>query len=227
MARILIVEDEVELANGLKDNFEFDGDQVVCAHDGEEGLRLAREGNVDLIVLDVMLPRKSGFDVCRQLRAEGFGQPVIMLTARSEEVDKILGLELGADDYMTKPFSVRELLARVRALLRRCAPRESGEDTTFTIGKLTVDLEHYTASDPDGEVKMTHREFELLRFFRRNATKTIDRDDLLQEVWGYTSLPTTRTVDNFIARLRKKIEEDPANPRHLLTVHGTGYKYVP
>jgi two-component system alkaline phosphatase synthesis response regulator PhoP len=225
MARVLIVEDEAELAKGLRDNFEFDGDEVLVAGDGVEGLAMARSEHPDIIILDVMLPRKSGFDVCRELRAEGAGTPILMLTARGQELDKVLGLELGADDYMTKPFSVRELLARVRAILRRAGPQEEPV-AQCTMGRLSLDFERHTAQDEDGEISLTYRELELLKYLYLHRGETVSRDQLLEHVWGYDSLPATRTVDNFIARLRKRVEPDPNHPRHILTAHGIGYKYI-
>ncbi|MBD3239841.1 MAG: response regulator [Chitinivibrionales bacterium] len=225
MARVLIVEDEPELAGGLRDNFEFDGDEVRVASDGVAGLAAAREWRPVIIVLDVMLPGKSGFDVCKELRGEGNVTPILMLTARGQEIDKVLGLELGADDYLTKPFSVRELLARVRAILRRTGEKGSSGGPC-RMGRLILDFEHYTARDDTGEVPLTHREFELLKYLRDHKGKTVSRDALLQHVWGYESFPTTRTIDTFIARIRKRLEPDPNHPRHVLTAHGIGYKYI-
>ena len=226
MSRILIIEDEPEMANGLKDNFEFDGHEVFIAPDGETGKNKALDQNPDLIILDIMLPKKSGFDVCKELRSEGITTPIIMLTARGQEIDKVLGLELGADDYITKPFSVRELLARVKAVLRRYSDRQESKDSLLQIGRLKIDPLHYYAEDEQGEVELTHKEFEILKFFIENKGKTISRDQLLDNVWGYEVYPTSRTVDNHILHLRKKIEYNPENPRHLLTVHGIGYKYI-
>jgi DNA-binding response OmpR family regulator len=226
MARILIVEDEREMAAGLKDNFEFDGHTVYIAEDGEIGLDMALSEKPDLIILDVMLPKKSGYDVCKEIRARKLTTPIIMLTARGQEIDKILGLELGADDYMTKPFSVRELLARVKAVLRRSEHDVKDISETQKIGKITVDFQHYEATDENGKVEFSHKEFEILKYFLANRGKTISRDQLLDDVWGYEAFPTSRTVDNHILKLRKKIETDPARPRHILTVHGIGYKYI-
>ncbi len=226
MARILIVEDEVEMALGLKDNFEYDGHEVLLAEDGEKGLQLALEGNPHLIILDIMLPQKSGFDVCKELRAKSIKTPIIMLTARGQEIDKVLGLELGADDYITKPFSVRELLARVKAVLRR-SPNDKTRDAEFvTFGKIKVDFVHYSAYDDNGKVELTHKEFEILKYFLEHKAQTISRDNLLDDVWGYDYFPTSRTVDNHIVKLRKKIEIDPEKPKHILTVYGIGYKYI-
>ena len=227
MEKILIVEDEIDLAEGLKDNFEIEGYQVELAHDGEQGLEKAISESPDIIVLDIMMPKKSGFDVCKELRARGDQTPIIMLTARTEEVDRVLGLELGADDYVPKPFSTRELLARVKAVLRRSTNKKDKKATIVDFGKIKVDFEHYIAYDAqDNQIDMTYKEFEILKFFMKNKGRTVSRDELLDKVWGYEIYPTSRTVDNHIVKLRKKIETDPENPKHILTVYGIGYKYI-
>ncbi|MBN2416372.1 response regulator transcription factor [bacterium] len=226
MAVILIIEDETAMAAGLKDNLEFEGHEVIIADNGALGMRLAMDRRPDLILLDIMLPGISGFDVCREIRAAGLTMPVIMLTARGEEIDKVLGLEIGADDYITKPFSVRELLARIKAVMRRTGTGESAV-TPVRFGRLQVDLTRYTAHEGAGPVELTHKEFEIIRYFHRHAQTTVSRDDLIEQVWGYDAFPSTRTVDNHILKLRKKIEPDPAHPRHILTVHGIGYKFIP
>ena len=227
MAQILIIEDEIEMAQGLKDNLEYEGFQVSLAHDGETGLELALEESPDLILLDIMLPLKSGFDVCKQLRTKNTTIPIIMLTARGQEIDKVLGLELGADDYITKPFSLRELLARIHAVLRRVSEKESKlSDAVQKMGKLIVDFNRYSAKDEKGDVTLTHKEFEMLKFFRQHRGEAISREILIEKVWGLDVFPTTRTVDNHIAKLRKKIEPDPSRPQHILTVHGIGYKFI-
>ncbi|MBN2010209.1 response regulator transcription factor [candidate division KSB1 bacterium] len=227
MARILIIEDEIDMAMGLKDNFEFEGHEVTIANDGETGLKLARDGSLHLIILDIMLPQKSGFDVCKELRNEGISTPIIMVSARGQEIDKVLGLEIGADDYITKPFGVRELLARVNAVLRRMPYKENQALLVETIGKLTVDFQQLLAASDDGSsIDLSHKEFELLQYLLLHKGEIISRDALLDEVWGYEHFPTSRTVDNFIVKLRKKIEIDPSKPRHIITVHGTGYKLV-
>jgi DNA-binding response OmpR family regulator len=224
MARILIVEDEPEMAGGLADNFGYDGHEAHVAVDGEQGLRMALSLKPDLIILDIMLPKKSGLDVCRELRGSGIATPIIMLTARGQEIDKVLGLELGADDYITKPFSLRELLARVKAVLRRAEPPASAALPVAVIGRLQVDFNTTNAHDEKGPVDLSAKEWDLLRFFLQNEGRVVRRDELLDKVWGYDHFPDTRTIDNFIVRLRKKIEQDPKDPRHLLTVHGLGYK---
>ncbi|MDZ7317110.1 MAG: response regulator transcription factor [candidate division KSB1 bacterium] len=227
MDKILIIEDEQGLAEGLKDNFEAEGYSVSLAFDGEEGLQKATTELPDVIILDIMLPKKSGFDVCKELRKQGFHIPIIMLTARTQEVDRVLGLELGADDYVPKPFSTRELLARVKAILRRTKNSKEKSEAVVDLGKIKVDFEHYTAFDSENRpVDMTYKEFEILKYFIQNKGRTISRDELLDKVWGYEIYPTSRTVDNHIVKLRKKIEENPENPKHILTVYGIGYKYI-
>jgi DNA-binding response OmpR family regulator len=228
MKKILIVEDELNMITGLKDNLEFEGYEVDTATEGKTGLEKVTGGKYDLILLDVMLPEVSGFDICKTARKKGVNTPIILLTAKGEEIDKVLGLELGADDYITKPFSLRELLARIKAILRR-SPGTNGEsqgDEDVQIGNMQVNFKNYTASDGKGEVRMSHKEFEILHFLYSNAGKTLDRDDLMSKVWGIEYDITTRTVDNFILKLRQKIEADPNNPKIILTVHGVGYKMI-
>ena len=222
---ILIVEDERAMREGLRDNLEFEGYAVDVAADGETGLQKLRDGRYDLVLLDVMLPRRSGFDVCRTARAEGFATPIIMLTAKGDEVDAVRGLEFGADDYVTKPFGLRELLARVKAMLRRT--RAAGSGGALAVGRLDVDFDRRRAERDGAPVPMTHLELEVLRYLAARPGAVVSRDELLEEVWGYEDQPTTRTVDNFILKLRQKAEPDPARPRHLLTVHGIGYTFVP
>jgi DNA-binding response OmpR family regulator len=227
-ARILIVEDERPMREGLRDNLEFDGYLVDEAADGAEGLEKLRAGGYDLVLLDVMMPRASGFEVLRAARAEGLRTPVIVLTAKGDEVDAVRGLEFGADDYVTKPFGLRELLARVRAVLRRAGAAAAGAGRPAAqIGRLRVDFDAYVAEHDGEAVPMTHLEFGVLRYLVERPGEVVSRDALLAEVWGYAAQPTTRTVDNFILKLRQKVEADPARPRHFLTVHGVGYKYVP
>ncbi len=225
---ILIVEDEPAMRAGLRDNLEFEGYTVDGAADGDEGLQKLLAGSYDLVLLDVMMPRRSGLDVCKIARREGVTTPIIMLTAKGEELDKVLGLELGADDYVVKPFSLRELLARIKAVLRRLpAPDAAPSDEPMQIGRLAVDFRTYTATRDGTEVPMTHLELEVLRYLAEHPHTVVSRDDLLADVWGYDDQPTTRTVDNFILKLRQKLEPAPSRPRHLLTVHGVGYKLVP
>ncbi len=227
MARILIVEDEPAMRMGLKDNFEFESYDVEMAVDGAEGLEKIKNGTFDLIILDVMMPKMSGFDVCKAVRKLGVLTPIIFLTAKSEEIDKVLGLELGADDYLTKPFSLRELIARVKAILRRTGATTSATaQGAIQLGKLQVDLEQYTASLDGEPTRMSHKEYEILQFLIDKKNEVVSRYDLLNKVWGYESQPTTRTVDNFILRLRQRIEENPNDPKVILTVHGVGYKLL-
>ena len=225
MSHILVVEDDPAILRGLADNLRFESHEVLTASDGEEGYRLIREKNPDLIILDLMLPKLSGYELCRKVRAEGVTIPILMLTARGEEADRVLGLDLGADDYVSKPFSVRELLARVRALLRRSQPPQAVPDELH-FEDVQVDFRRYVASKAGKPLEMTRKEFGILRLLAARPGEVLSRDELLNEVWGYENYPTTRTVDNHIASLRAKIEEDPAEPRHLLTVHGVGYKLV-
>ncbi len=227
MASILIIEDEPAMQIGLRDNLEAEGYDVEVAADGNRGLQQLTRTTFDLAILDVMLPRMSGFDVLREARARGVRTPVIMLTAKGEEVDRVLGLELGADDYITKPFSLRELLARVRAVLRRTERSGGSGSDLMVLGDLTVNFATYQAMRAGAELTMTPREFDVLRFLWDHRTQTVTRDQLLEKVWGYERDITTRTFDNFILRLRQKLEADPAHPRHLLTVHGAGYKLLP
>jgi DNA-binding response OmpR family regulator len=224
MNKILIVEDDVDLANGLELNLKKEGYKVLKAATGEQALKIAIHDCPDLIVLDVMLPGISGLDVCRELRNKSIGIPIIMLTAKSDELDRVVGLELGADDYVTKPFGLRELLARVRVCLRRQPPQ--AEMLRYRFGSVEIDFEKHRATMRNKPLELTQKEFELIRCLIRNRDAVLSRDRLLDEVWGYESYPTTRTVDTHILKLRKKLEEDPANPKHILSVYGGGYKFV-
>jgi DNA-binding response OmpR family regulator len=225
MTRILIIEDEPIMQLGLKDNLELDGYLVDSADDGEAGLAKIKEGNYDLVLLDVMLPKLSGFDVCKSARAAGNQTPIILLTAKGEEIDKVVGLELGADDYITKPFSVRELLARIKAILRR-GQKIPSDEKRITIGRLEIDFTTFQSTEQGQEVKLSHKEFEILSHLYKNKNSVVSRYELLEKVWGYGEQLTTRTVDNFIVRLRQKIEINPNQPRIILTAHGSGYKLV-
>jgi len=226
MSRILIVDDEPNMRMGLKDNLEFEGYEVEYAEDGKAGLNKIMGNEYSLILLDVMMPGMSGFEVCKYARSKGIKTPIILLTAKGEEIDKVLGLELGADDYITKPFSLRELLARIKAVLRRGTEVPGKQKDTAIIGKLNVNFSAYTASCDDEPVQLSHKEFEILKFLWENRNQTVSRDNLLQNIWGYDESPTTRTVDNFILKLRQKTEKDPNHPQIILTVHGIGYKLV-
>jgi DNA-binding response OmpR family regulator len=224
MSRILLVEDEPAMQAGLRENLEIEGYEVDVAGDGREGLEKLTAGSYDLAVLDVMLPRMSGFDILKSARQQGIQTPAIMLTAKGEELDKVLGLELGADDYITKPFSLREFLARVKAVLRRAT---SGPLTARAkIGPLDVDFTSYSATRDGAPIDLTAKEFDILKFLWDRRNQNVTRDQLLTDVWGYDEPLSTRTVDNFILRLRQKMEDDPAHPRIILTIHGIGYKLV-
>lgn len=226
MPNILIVEDEPAMRMGLKDNLEFEGHTVEEAGDGEEGATKILNNTYDLVVLDVMLPKMSGFDVCKKVRSANNNTPIVLLTAKGEEIDKVLGLELGADDYVTKPFSVRELMARIKAILRRNPVDTTTNNSNCNIGRLSVDFGSYNAHEGDTEVKMSHKEFEILHFLYDHRNELVSRYKLLEEVWGYDEKPTTRTVDNFIVRLRQKVEDNPNSPKIIITVHGSGYKLI-
>jgi DNA-binding response OmpR family regulator len=223
--RILIIEDEPDLLRGLALNIKAEGYSVLTASRGDKGVEQALTEQPDLVLLDIMLPGKSGLDVCRDLRRKGFDAPIIMLTAKAEEVDRVVGLEIGADDYVTKPFGVRELLARIRVRLRRRgAVAEAGSKLSF--GAVELDFDRQEASRGGRRVDLTGKEFEVLRLLARHRGEIVTRDRLLNEVWGYESYPTTRTVDNHILRLRQKLEENSSDPRYILSVYGEGYKFV-
>ena len=225
MINVLIVEDEIAMLKGLQDNLIFEGYAVDTASKGNEGLQMLLSNKYHLALLDVMLPQMSGFDICKTARSKGIKTPIIMLTAKAEEIDKVLGLEFGADDYITKPFSLRELLARVRALLRRVGTDEN-TNQMVQIGNMQVNFSTYTASVLGQEVKLSHKEFEILNYLYSHKNETVDRDDLLDSVWGSDYQPTSRTIDNFILKLRQKIESDHNDPKVILTVHGIGYKLI-
>jgi two-component system response regulator VicR len=220
--RILIVEDDAALARVLRDNFVFDGFEVECVADGNLAIGRAREWAPDLVILDVMLPGRDGFEIISVLRRGG-QTPVIMLTARAQKADKLRGLDLGADDYVTKPFDLDELLARARAVLRRAGPGVE----QIALGDVTIDFKAKQATRGSTPLNLTHREFELLRYLADRQARVVHRDELLREVWGYPDAPSTRSVDHAVARLRKKIEPDPARPRFVHTVHGDGYQLTP
>lgn len=225
MTRVLIIEDDRAILRGLKDNLVAESYEVLTAADGVAGYQLIREQKPDLVILDLMLPRMSGYEVCRRLRQEGDTTPILMLTARGEEADRVLGLELGADDYVTKPFSVRELLARVKAIVRRANPPKPLPDE-LRFDDVAVDFRRYEALRGGQRIELTRKEFGVLQYLASRSGEVVRRDELLQEVWGYKSDPTTRTVDNHVLSLRAKLEAKPAEPRHLITVHGVGYKFV-
>ena len=226
MAKILVVEDDTKMQIGLKDNLEFEGYDIKIAKNGKDGLQELLENSYDLVLLDVMLPQMSGFDVLKKARERGVATPVIMLTAKGEEIDKVLGLELGADDYVTKPFGLRELIARVKAVLRRNETQAQGSSSIMKLGSVQIDFSSYNAAKNGEPITMTPKEFEIVKFLWEHRNKVVSRDQLLTNVWGYDESISTRTVDNFILKLRQKIEDDPAHPRLIITIHGTGYKLI-
>ena len=226
MTKVLVVEDDPGILRTVADNLRFEQYEVVTATDGETAYVLQRNEQPDLIVLDLMLPRMSGLELCRKLRTEDIQVPVLILTARSEEADRVRGLDLGADDYVTKPFSVAELMARVRALLRRTS-LAAGVPATLRFGRVVIDFKRYEAKRDGRPVEMTRKEFALLRHLASCEDTVVTRDELLNKVWGLESYPVTRTVDNHISSLRAKLETDPARPVNIQTVHGVGYKFVP
>jgi len=221
-----VIEDDISILRGLLDNLKIEGYHVLSATDGHQGLDIALEKLPDMIVLDIMLPGINGYDICRRVKEKNPDTPVIMLTARGKEVDKIAGLDLGADDYVTKPFSLPELLARIRAVFRRYNKTRLHPER-YTFGKVLIDFKKYKAYVADTEIKLCSREFAILKYFIEHADEVVNRYDLLEEVWGYQSMPTTRTVDNYILGLRKKLECEPNNPKHIISVRGAGYKFVP
>ena len=216
MSKILVVEDEPDMVLGLKDTFEFEGYEVLTAQDGQSGLERARAQKPELLILDIMLPKLSGLEVCKTLRGEGFEKPIIMLTARGQEIDKVVGLELGADDYVTKPFSIRELLARVRAILRR-TDGSKRRLARYRFADVDLDFETYQGTRAGEALEMSPRE---------RKGDTVTREQLLEDVWGYENYPSTRTVDTHIAKLRAKIGDSGSEPRYILTIHGMGYKFI-
>ena len=224
--KVLIVEDDQAMAVALRDGFEYEGYTVQVARDGAAGLKLASDRDLDLIVLDVMLPKMSGFDVCKQLRGAGNETPIIMLTARGQEIDKVVGLKIGADDYVTKPFSFMELMARVEALIRRSNRKPEQSVDEFKFGDVFVNFKRFEVSKAGQAIEMSPREFNILKYFIEHRGEVITRDQLLDSVWGYGSFPLTRTVDMHIAKLRQKIEDTPHDPKFVITVHRVGYKFV-
>jgi len=224
MNRILIIEDEESILMALEDNLRLEGYEVASAVDGKKGLSIARSQKFDLIILDIMLPKMDGFDVCKHMRKEGINIPILMLTAKSQEIDKVLGLELGADDYVTKPFSSRELLARIKALLRRTKQFQQRMQS-FEFGDVKVDFGKYEVKKRGKLIYLTALEFSLLHFLIKNKNKVVSRDAILDEVWGRDVYIQPRTVDKHIGELRKKLEENPSNPEHILGVRGVGYKF--
>ena len=225
--KILVIEDEPDLARGLRDNLEFEGYTVIIAHNGEDGLDLAVKEQPHCVLLDIMLPGMDGFDTCHAIRKKNIRAPILMLTALSTEVDKVKGLDLGADDYITKPFNLKELMARIRAALRRFEPVLTGKKRRkFKVGRATVLLARSMIQIEDKDIPLGHYEPQLLEMLSQEPGSIIDRQQLLSEIWGLDNEPMNRSVDNHIVSLRRKIEEDPKSPRHIITVHGFGYKLV-
>ena len=225
MKKILIVEDEREMVEGLKFNLEARDYKVIAAYDGETGYQKALAERPDLVILDLMLPKLNGYDVCKILKKELPGIPIIMLSAKSQESEIVTGLELGADDYITKPFSVLELLARIQSLFRR-VKTEQDMDDNHRFGDLVINYRKHHARKKDRALKLTPREYEMLKCFIERQGEIISREELLHQIWGYDSVPDTRTVDAHIVKLRKKIEDEPGDPRLIVTVHGIGYKFL-
>lgn len=226
MAKILLIEDEQALRRALQDALEYHGYSVMTAADGETGLRLAESENPDLVILDVMLPGIDGFEVCLRLRASKFVAPVLMLTARSEEVDRVVGLEIGADDYIVKPFSTRELMARVKAHLRRSSNEASTLPSRYSFGDVVVDFAGSSVTRGGQAVPLTSTELTILRLLVERKDEVVSRDQIMNLVWGYESLPESRAVDTHILNLRHKLEANPGKPKYLITVHGLGYKFT-
>jgi DNA-binding response OmpR family regulator len=224
METVLIIEDEPTMLRGLKDNFEFKGYNVLTAADGEEGLNTALNKKPDLIILDIMLPKINGYEVCRLIRQENLDMPIIMLTAKGEESDVVLGLNLGADDYVTKPFSIKELLARAAAFLRR---RREGEQDIYEFSDYRLDIPARKLTHKGGDIKLSPKEFRLLELFVKKPGRALTRDEILNLVWGYDCFTGPRSIDRFIATLRNKIEPDPHNPMFIHTIREIGYKFEP
>jgi DNA-binding response OmpR family regulator len=228
MKKILLIEDDAAIAIGLQASLKSEHYEVRHIADGAKGFQVAATEGFDVILLDVMLPNKNGYDICRELRAKLIRTPILMLTSKSDETDKVLGLEFGADDYLTKPFSIRELHARIKALLRRTETPQTPPATleNYSFADNTLSFSKQEAFRHGKAVKVSTKEFEILKFFIAHEGEVVSRDRLLSEVWGYHVFPTTRTVDNYILSLRKKLEDDPAEPKHFITVHTTGYKFI-
>lgn len=224
--KILIIEDEIDLIKGLKMNLSDEGYEVDWAVNGVEGLRKAIEEKPDLILLDIMIPEMDGLEVCRKLRQKNSTIPVIMLTAKGGEIDKVVGLEIGADDYMTKPFSIRELLARIKARLRNSEKVENPVVNSYTFGDIEINFTQFKAKRKGVEIEFTSLELDLLKYFITHRKEVITRDILLDKIWGYNNYPTTRTIDNHILKIRKKVEEDPSRPQYILSVYGGGYRFM-
>lgn len=226
MKRVLIVEDDEAMANALRIGFEHEDYSVSQARDGAEGLRMASEEQYEIIILDVMMPKMSGLDVCQQLRKSNNTTPIILLTARGQEIDKVVGLKIGADDYVTKPFSFLELLARAEAVQRRGKTQRPDDLNFYEFGDVQIDFKRHEASKGGKALALSVREFNLLKYFIQHKGEIVTRDQLLDSVWGYNSFPVTRTVDTHLGKLRQKIEDSPNEPHFIITVHRLGYKFI-
>ena len=224
--KILIIEDDPGILLSLKDEFESEGYTDSTAEDGEKGLEIAKQQRPDLIILDIMLPVLDGYEVCKRLRMEGDTTPIIMLTVKDKEIDRVLGLELGADDYVTKPFSLRELMARVKSVLRRTEERTK-DLTSYSFGQVELDFKKYEAKKKGKKLELTPLEFQMLKLFIQRKEQVVSRDDFLDKIWGEDNTYVSfRTVDSHIANIRKKIEDDPSNPKHIISIRGVGYKFT-
>jgi DNA-binding response OmpR family regulator len=223
---VLIIEDDVSILRGLKDNLIIEGYRVHISTDGQEGLQFALEKHIDLLLLDIILPGMNGYEICRKLKKEKPQVPIIMITARGSEMDTVVGLDVGADDYISKPFGIPELLARVRAVLRRVSPDEP-EIETYSFGNVSLDFKKFSAIVNNEKAELSSKEFAIMKYLIEHEQEVIHRHDLLEKVWGFEITPTTRTVDNYILELRKKLETDPSNPKHIITIRGAGYKFMP
>jgi two-component system alkaline phosphatase synthesis response regulator PhoP len=226
MPKILIVEDEADILRGLEINLKKEGYTVAKVTRGDAAVNAVLQESPDLVLLDVMLPGMSGIDVCREIRRRGIETPIVMLTARADEIDRVLGLEIGADDYVTKPFSPRELMVRVRLRLRRQPAGPDAGPHRYRFGEVELDFDAFTATRGGKAIELRTKEFEIMRLLIRCRGEVVTRDRMLNEVWGYEVSPTTRTVDTHILRLRQKLESDPPNPRHILSTYGEGYRFV-
>lgn len=227
MKKILVIEDDPSISKGICLSLEEENFETKCVYDGLEGLNEASINHFDLIILDIILPSMNGIEVCKKIRGKGNAVPIIILTSKTDEIDKVLGLEIGADDYLTKPFSIRELTARIKAVLRRAENNySSNHSPVIRFGNVTINTQGQEVFKGNEKVKLSVTEFKLLLYFYNKGENVISRDELLDEVWGYDSYPSTRTVDNYILSLRKKLEDDPSEPKHFLTIPKGGYKFV-
>ncbi|BBM84278.1 response regulator transcription factor [Candidatus Uabimicrobium amorphum] len=221
-AKILVIEDEKDMQEVICDNLQFENYTVATANDGEEGLHKILHTNPDLIILDIMLPKKNGIEICKEIRNQSITTPILFLTARASEIDRVLGLEIGGDDYLCKPFFMRELLARVKVLLRRT--QKSSPSKTLHIGKSVVDLQRFTVCNNGQQHEMSHYEVDIIQLLFAHRGQVVDRNTILDKIWGVDAYPSNRTVDNYIVKIRKKIEPNPNKPKYFITVHGVGYK---